>query len=120
MSSSHKFSIHPSTLPTLGTHFGPSGAKQPDESEDLTRILYTALVSTRSNVTRDLASELYQLSQTPAFRAILSALRQHARLQGISDRQAAEEVVETFRKMDGIWGEYVIQEGVERLKNPQG
>lgn len=109
--------LSPPPVHALGSHFSPGNRSAgPEEAADLTRILYTAMVSTRAAITRDLASELLQLSQTPAFRAILTAVRQHARLQGIPERQAAEEVVETFRKLDGIWADYVTQEGVDRLK----
>ncbi len=39
-----------------------------------------------------------------------------ARTQQITEKEAAEQMVETFRKMDKIWGEYIFQEGVDRLK----
>lgn len=53
--------------------------------------------------------------ESPPFRAILHAIREHARLQGLSDRQAAEQVIQTFRGIDQLWQSYLIQEGMDRL-----
>lgn len=88
-------------------------APAPDE---LIRIFNTALVATQSAPGRDFSSEIFELIENPAFRAILGAVRQHARLNGLSERQAAEQIIATFRKMDRVWTDYVFHEGVERLK----
>jgi len=85
--------------------------------DDLARIFNTALVATRVSAPRDFSAELYALIESPAFRTILNAIRQLARLQGISDREAAESLIQTFRKVDRIWGDYIFQEGIDRLKN---
>lgn len=91
----------------------PPTAPQPD---DLTRIFNTSLVATRVDACRDYSAELFRLMETPAFRAILAGVRQLARSQGISEKEAAENVVQTFRKVDQIWDAYLTQEGVDRLK----
>lgn len=89
----------------------------PSAVDDLARIFNTALVATRVETIRDYSAELYSLIETPAFRAILMAIRQLARTNGITEREAAETMIQTFRKMDKIWGEYIFQEGVDRLKS---
>jgi len=53
----------------------------------------------------------------PAFRSILGAVRQLARLSGISEKEAAEQIIESFRKVDQIWGDYLVQEGINRVKS---
>lgn len=83
--------------------------------DDLARIFNTALVATKTQPGRDFQTELYQLMESPAFRAILTAIRQHARLQGLSEKHAAEQIIRTFRKVDELWSSYVFQEGVDRL-----
>jgi hypothetical protein len=88
--------------------------------DDLARIFNTALVATRAESARDFSAELYALIESPAFRSILSAIKQMARAQGISEREAAEAVIQTFRKVDRIWGEYVFQEGIDRLRGQVG
>ncbi|MGZ3709291.1 MAG: hypothetical protein ACXWPM_11215 [Bdellovibrionota bacterium] len=88
--------------------------------DDLARIFNTALVSTHVSSGRNFSQELHELMENPAFRAILNSVRQFSRLQGIPERQACEQIIQTFRKMDGIWGEYVFQEGVDRLRQQGG
>jgi hypothetical protein len=95
----------------------PAAASPAAPVDDLVRVFNTALVSTRVEGVRDFSAEIYALVESPAFRAILNAVRQHARLQGLSERDAAEAIIQTFRKMDRVWGEYVFQEGVDRLKH---
>ncbi len=83
---------------------------------DLARVFNTALVTTRVQKGRNHSAELFQLMETPAFQMILHASRSLARAQGISERAASELLIDTFRKVDQLWAEYVFQEGVEKLK----
>ena len=85
--------------------------------EELSRVFNTAVVSTRAESIRDFSTELFTLVDSPAFKALLHGVKQLARTQGISEREAAEQMIETFRKLDKIWGEYIFQEGVDRIKN---
>lgn len=84
--------------------------------DELTRTFNTALIASRASSVRDYSAELFALAETPAFRTILQAIRQHAHQNGISEREAADAVIQAFRKADQLWGEYVFQEGVDRLK----
>lgn len=84
---------------------------------ELTRLLNAAILSTRADRKRDFAGELYQLVESPAFEAILNAIRNLASTSGMSERQAAEAIIQTFRKVDQVWTEYVFQEGVDRLRD---
>jgi hypothetical protein len=85
--------------------------------DDLVRIFNTALVSSHTEARRDFSGEIFELMESPAFRAILGTVRQYARLQGLSEKQAAEQIIMTFKKMDQAWSDYVFQQGVERLKS---
>jgi hypothetical protein len=85
--------------------------------EELIRIFNTALIATQADAGRDFTKEIYDLMENPAFRAILSSVRQYARLQGLSERQAAEQIISTFRAMDNVWRDYVFQQGMDRIKN---
>lgn len=84
--------------------------------DELIRIFNTALLATQANSDRDHSREIFDLMETPAFRAILGSVRQFARLHGLTERQAAEQIITTFRKVDQVWREYVFHEGVERIK----
>jgi hypothetical protein len=90
----------------------PSLAQQ----DDLARTFHTVLVSSQAGSKRDFCAELYELTESASFKAILTAIRQLARVQGIQERQAAEQVIQTFRKVDEIWGEYLFREGIDRIR----
>lgn len=83
--------------------------------EDLVRVFSTALVSTQCK-RRNFAAELNEITQRPAFRAILNSVRQLAAATGTTEKQAAEEIVKAFRGLDEVWGQYVFQEGLEKLR----
>ena len=84
--------------------------------EEMSLTFNTALVSTRAPVQeRNLAAELALLADLPACRAIFSAARELAKSQGLSDLEASEQIICTFRKLDEVWGAYLQQEGLARL-----
>ncbi len=83
---------------------------------DLSRIFSTAIVSTRVEKERDLSREISEMMKSPAFQAILEAVDRYAAEQGLSTKQAAEDLIETFRKVDGCWSEFVFQQGVNRVR----
>jgi hypothetical protein len=109
---------HSTSAPAV--NLGSNQTQSTTQVDDLVRVFNTALVASRVEAVRDFSTELYALVESQAFRTILNAVRQHARLQGISERQAAEQVIQTFRKVDRLWSDYVFQEGVDRLRNQMG
>jgi hypothetical protein len=104
-------SARESQVSTQNTAPAPSNA-------DLTRVFNAAVLSTHTARGRDFATELYQLVGTPAFESILAAIRHLASTAGISEQQACEQVIQTFRKIDSVWKEYAFQEGYDVL-NPR-
>lgn len=84
--------------------------------EELTRIFNSALVSSRAESLKDFSHELLGLVESPAYQAIINAVRQLARSQAIGERESAEILIQTFRKLDRLWSDYVFQEGVDRLR----
>jgi hypothetical protein len=89
----------------------------PAAREELVRIFNTALIATQAEPGRDFTKEIYDLMETPAFRAILSSVKQFSRTHNVSERQAAEQIIGVFRSLDRVWRDYVFQEGVDRLKS---
>ncbi|MFZ9595001.1 MAG: hypothetical protein ACO3A2_02880 [Bdellovibrionia bacterium] len=83
---------------------------------DCARVFNTALVSSLAESKRDLSAELQELTQSAAFQAILNSVRQLAAVQGISERQSSEQIIQTFRKMDEVWGEYLAKEGLDKIR----
>jgi hypothetical protein len=111
-------SLKPKKISYVKMTYATIQAPQPSSlssSGDLTRIFNTALIATRSE-SRDFSAELFALVETPAFQCVLESVRTLAKRENISEREAAETVIQTFRNVDRLWGEYIYQEGVERLK----
>jgi hypothetical protein len=86
------------------------------QRDRLNQIFNTALVSTRSEAHLESANEIHRLMGEPALAAILQSIQLLAGEQGTSEMEAARDIIRTFRKMDQLWTEYLVAEGVERLK----
>jgi hypothetical protein len=82
----------------------------------LNQIFNTALVSSHSEAKPDSAGEIHALMESPGFSAILQSIQLLAGEQGVSEIEAARELIRTFRRMDRLWTDYLVAEGVERLK----
>src|SRR5665647_1806996 len=82
----------------------------------LNQIFNTALVSSHSEAKPDSAAEIHTLMESPGFGAVLQSIQLLAGDQGISEIEAARELIRTFRRMDRLWMDYLVSEGVERLK----
>ena len=91
----------------------------PAPIDDIARVFNTALVTTRASASADISAELRSLVESPGFRAILSSVRQFARIQGVSEKEAAETIIQLFRKLDRLWGDYVFREGVGKIRDPE-
>jgi hypothetical protein len=104
------------------TYFSSPAAKQAQAQpaqnasvDDLARIFNTVLVSSLAQEESDFPGEFCKLMESPAFRAILAAIQQHARAEGSTVRQATEQVIQTFRKMDSLWRSYIYREGLDKI-----
>lgn len=82
----------------------------------LNQIFNTALVSSHAEAKLGAASEIHALMDSAGFGAILQSIQLLAGEQGISEIEAARELIRTFRRMDRLWTDYLVSEGVERLK----
>lgn len=82
----------------------------------LNQIFNTALVSSHSEEKPNSVNELHTFMESPSFGAILQSIQLLAGEQGISEIEAARDLIRTFRSMDRLWTDYLIAEGVERLK----
>lgn len=89
--------------------------------EVLTRTFNTALVVTRarsqsSSSDSGKAQELSEVVQSPAFKSLLKATEIMVEETGCTEKEAAEQIIETFRSLDDIWTNYLLKEGFEKLK----
>lgn len=97
---------------------GYQGSRASQVSPELMRTFHTALVNSQSDQSkRNFSAELNQLTQSPAFLALINATEQLASIQGISEEQAAEELIAAFHQFTQIWQGYIFQEGLGYLKS---
>jgi hypothetical protein len=86
------------------------------EIDQSTKFFNTAVVSTKAPKLSNYSVRLNDLVQCKAFHSILKSIQEYAAEVGISEEQAAEEVVKTFREIDLVWEDYIYQEGLDKLK----
>ena len=96
------------------------------EMDSSIRLFNTAVIATKipRNVPNGTApsnlgscsSRLSALVNSPQFQVILRCIHEHAKVSGIPQDIAAEEIIQTFRDIDKVWDEYIFQEGLNKLK----
>jgi len=96
-------------------------AISPDKTSDkiddqLKRIFHTAMVSSHKSQSGGHSQALKQVMESPAFHAILNAVRELSQDQNLGPQEAAEEIIDAFRKLDEIWKNFLYSEGLTRLK----
>ncbi len=111
----------PSYNPTNSTNGAvPNRANQVDVSQTA-RVFNSAILSTKASRIREGQAHstptLREVLASPGYQALLNAVRAHARAQGINEKDAAEDLIETFRSLDALWFESVFMEGLGKLKN---
>jgi len=82
------------------------------------QLLNTAIIKSREKIIDSSYDEkLNKLCKTPAMGAIDKAITFLAEEQRISRDQSAIQLINTFRELDSIWNDYVMMEGIDRLKD---
>jgi len=82
------------------------------------QILNTAIIKNKEKkIDKSYEDRLQQICQTPALEAINRSITYLAEAEKISRDQAASLIIETIRELDGIWNDYVMMEGIDRLKS---
>ena len=82
------------------------------------QLLNTAIIKSKEkNIDHSFESRLSELCKYPALDAINKTISSLAESEGITRDQAAVQIVEAIRELDSIWNDYVIIEGIDRLKN---
>ena len=84
--------------------------------DSLLKIFNTAILATRAPTSVTESEELSRLMGGRGFQAILSAVRQLAASERLSEAEASEEVIRTFRRLDELWGSYIFREGITKVR----
>jgi hypothetical protein len=81
------------------------------------QLLNTAIIKSKEQkISHSFEERLTKLSQSPVIDHLNKSIAQLADSQKISRDQAALQVVEAIRELDSIWSDYVVMEGIDRLK----
>ena len=87
------------------------------DNQENVQLLNTAIIKSKERkIDNSYEERLARVCQTPAVKAISGAIAQLAEAENISRDQAAIQLVETVRELDKIWSDYVMMEGIGRLK----
>ena len=85
------------------------------DNELLTRTFNTAIIASKTPA-QDFSKDIYAILKSPAFQAILVGIRHLEESQNISEKEACDQIISTFKRLDSIWSEYVYQEGLKQIK----
>ncbi len=81
------------------------------------QLLNTAIIKSKEQkISHSFEERLTKLNESPVIEHLNRSIAQLAESQKISRDQAALMVVETIRELDSIWSDYVVMEGIDRLK----
>lgn len=81
------------------------------------QLLNTAIIKSKEKkLTQSFEERLNNVCNSPVIEILNKTIAQYAEVQKISRDQAALQVVEAIRELDSIWSDYVVMEGIERLK----
>ena len=89
-----------------------------NENNESVQLLNTAIIKSKEKmINENFEDRLADTCESPAIKAISVAISTLADSQNISRDQAAMQIVETIRDLDSIWNDYVMMEGIGKLKD---
>jgi hypothetical protein len=88
-----------------------------NEKLESIKLLNTAIIKSREK-RLDITYEerLKKICQSPAIDSINFAIKHLSEEMKIPKDQAAVMIVDTIKELDAIWSDYVVMEGIDRLK----
>ncbi len=81
------------------------------------QLLNTAIVKTKErSIDESYEQRLKGVCESPVIEVLNKAITALSESQNVSRDQAATMIIETIRELDSIWSDYVMMEGIDRLK----
>lgn len=88
------------------------------ENQQSVQLLNTAIIKSKENIIDSSYEErLSKTCTSPAIDSLCVAIEHLSESQKISRDEAAVQLVETVRELDKIWNDYVMMEGISKLKD---
>lgn len=89
-----------------------------NDNQESIQLINTAIIKSKEkNIDSSYEERLSTVCQKEAIKALSLAIQHLSETQKISYDQAAISVVETVRELDSIWNDYVMMEGINKLKS---
>jgi hypothetical protein len=88
------------------------------ENQDAIQLLNTAIIKSKERkINTSFETRLTTICNSPVVNALVIAIDHLSEEQNISKDHAAVMLVETLRELDSIWNDYVLMEGIGKLKD---
>ena len=108
---------------TAFDNFGPSKqnisskGKSESSEEVSARAFSSALVSSKidSLSSEELEQRVSNLMESPAIQQVLRAARDFADDQGITEKAAAEQILESVKELSHLWDKVLIKQGLSQI-----
>lgn len=92
--------------------------KMISENQELIQLLNTAIIKTKEkNIDSSYEDRLSETCKTPAINSLSMAINHLSETEKISRDQATIQIVECVRELDNIWNDYLLMEGIGKLKD---
>ena len=87
-------------------------------TQEAVKLFNTAVIKSKEKkINTSYEERLSEVCQSPVMSALLFAAKHLAEEQKISTDYAAVQIIETVRELDTIWNDYVLMEGIGKLKS---
>jgi hypothetical protein len=87
------------------------------ENPQLIQLINTAIIKSKEKkINSSYEERLSKACKKPAIQAFAVAIESLSEMENISRDQAAISLIETVRELDTIWNDYVMIEGIGKLK----
>lgn len=87
------------------------------DKQDAIQLLNTAVIKSKEKrINATYEERLATICNSPVMNALLVAVDHLSEDQKISKDHASVQLIETLRELDSIWTDYVLMEGIGKLK----
>ena len=88
------------------------------ENQESIQLLNTAIIKSKEkDLNGSYEDRLTKICNTSAIKVLSQAISLLSEQDNISRDQAAMQIVQTVRSLDQIWQDYVMMEGISKLKD---
>jgi hypothetical protein len=87
-------------------------------TQEAVKLFNTAVIKSKEKkINASYEQRLSEVCQSPVMSALLVAVNTLSEDQKISTDHAAVQIIDTVRELDSIWNDYVLMEGIGKLKS---